>query len=110
MSVCAEPEPLQHTLTRDGALVRGEVCGHGDAEVGVVGRQLCEVLVGVGGKRDEGLADDCVGGRVDDARVHRALVRDGNDRLHIDHLARSELLHLVRVVLELRAPAEAQVA
>ena len=110
LGVRPEPEPLQHALARDGALGRGEVRGHGDAEVGVVVGQLGEALVGVDVERDEGLPDDGVGRRVDDARVHRPRVRDRQERLHFHHLARRELLHLLRVVLEDRAPAEAQVA
>lgn len=114
LRVGPEPEPLQDALARLGALARGEVGGHGDAEGGVVGRQRGEVLVGVdvahAVEGDERVPDDSVGGRVDDARVHRSTVRDRQDRLHVDDLARRELLDLVRVVLELCAPAEAEVA
>lgn len=88
LRIRAEPEPLQDTLARDGALSSdGGVGRDGDVEVCVVGRELGEVLVGVAVEDDERLAEDLVGGRLDDGDVAGPLVRDGQDGAEVDDLA-----------------------
>lgn len=108
LGVDGGPVPLQHAVPGQAAVGGGQVGGHGDGEVCVVGRQLGEVAVAVIVKLDEGRAQDGVGGRLDDRDVGGPAVQDGELDLHRDNLARAEDGEVVEVVEELVAAAEAE--
>lgn len=95
LGIRPEPEPLHYavpSLRTVPTARRTQALRYGDAEGGVVGRQLGQVLIGVDVKGDEGRTEDGVGGGFDDAYVHGPRVRDGDDGGHGDGLAGAELL------------------
>ena len=81
-----------------------------DLEVGLIGGAALLLLVGILGPGVEGLADGSVGGSVDDADVGPSLVGDAEVDLEVDNITGLVALDVGRVVGELDALAEVQVA
>lgn len=93
------PVPLEHTVT-GGVTLAAEVVGDGDLEAGLVGGDT-----GGGGgidiPRDQGLANDTVGGGIDHGDVGNTSVGGTDVDLEVDSLAGSVGLDVVLVVGEL---------
>ena len=96
-----------YTNSRLGALAAQ--LGHLDAKFCLVGGWAAAGSIIVG-PRNQGGADDSVGRGVDDADVGVALVGNADPDLHVENVARLVALDIGRVVGELVALAEPEVA
>jgi hypothetical protein len=59
---------------------------------------------------EQRLRNDSVGGRINDAYVGIAQVRDADENLHINYVSRGVFQDLVRIVFELETLAEPKIA
>lgn len=101
------PPPLENAVA-GGAAVGGEGVGESDGEGGVVGGDT-GLGGGVVGEGDQGLANDGVGGGVDDGDVGNTGVGSADLNLEVDGLTRGVALD-VGVVGELVTLAEGELA
>jgi hypothetical protein len=101
------PPPLQNAIS--GYRTLAPQIGHRNTKLGVIGRDGVSIARIIG-EENQLVSDDCVGLCINDGNVCGATVRRPDFDVHREHLARCESLDVGRVVGELVALAEGELA